>query len=202
MDERELIQAARENDLTAFNRLVLSYQNQAYNLAYRILGDPHLADDATQNAFIAAYRNINGFRGGSFKAWIMRIVTNACYDELRRQKRQPTVSIEPLTRYGEEVESPAWLEDTTEKPEDSAARVELSQAIQHCIQTLPAEFRIVIVLIDVQGLDYEEASKAVGRPLGTIKSRLARARLRVQECLQGFGELLPLAFRLKPETES
>ncbi len=201
MDEQQLIEAAQSGDLTAFNRLVLSYQDHAYNLAYRILGDPHLADDAAQNAFISAYRHIKGFRGGSFKAWILRIVTNACYDELRRQKRQPTVSIEPLTATGEEVESPGWLEDPAEQPEDSAARSELSKAIQHCILSLPEEFRTIIVLVDVEGLDYAEASAVVGRPLGTVKSRLARARLRVQECLQGFGELLPLSFRLKPETE-
>jgi RNA polymerase sigma-70 factor (ECF subfamily) len=199
MDEVWLIDAAKQDDLDAFNRLVLAYQNQAFNLAYRIMGDPDQAADVTQTGFLSAYKNIKGFRGGSFRAWILRIMTNACYDELRRKKRRPTIPLEPLSYKGEEVESPAWLEDPGELPEEAVARTELSQAIQRCIQSLPPDFRAVVLMIDVQGLDYAEAAEAIGRPLGTVKSRLARARLRVQKCLQGFKELLPSAFRLEEE---
>jgi RNA polymerase sigma-70 factor (ECF subfamily) len=200
MDEAWLIDAAKQGDLEAFNRLVLAYQNHAFNLAYRIMGDPDQAADITQTGFLSAFRNIKGFRGGSFRAWILRIMTNACYDELRRQKRRPSIPLEPLSYKGEEVESPSWLEDPSERPEEAVARSELSQAIQQCIQRLPPEFRAVVVMIDVQGLDYAEAAEAIGRPLGTVKSRLARARLRVQKCLQGFKELLPSAFRLEEES--
>ncbi len=199
MDEVALIRAARDGDLNSFNRLVLAYQNLVYNQAYRVLGEPQAADDATQEAFISAFRSIRSYRGGSFRAWLLRIVTNACYDELRRRKRRPTTPLEPLDDAGEEIESPSWMVDPGESPEESAERDELAQAIQHCINALPPEFRAVVALVDVQGMDYAEASEAIGKPLGTVKSRLARARARLRECLQGFWELLPSTFRLERE---
>jgi len=199
MDESGLIRAAQEGDLTAFNQLVLKYQDLAYNIAYRMLGDAASAGDATQDGFISAYRSLNSFRGGSFKAWVMRIVTNACYDELRRRKRRPTVSLEPITRDNEIIESPYWLEDPGEKPEEAAVRAELGRAIQHCLRDLGENFRAVVVLVDLQGMDYAEAAQVVGSPIGTVKSRLARARRQMQQCLQQFGELLPAAYRQEPE---
>jgi len=199
LDEVALIRAARDGDLNSFNRLVLEYQDLVYNQAFRILGDPHSADDATQEAFVSAYTNIRSYRGGSFRAWLLRIVTNACYDELRRRKRRPTTPLEPLDDAGEEIESPGWMVDPGESPEEASQRAELAGAIQDCISALPAEFRAVVALVDVQGLDYAEASEAIGSPLGTVKSRLARARARLRECLQGFWELLPGAFRLESE---
>jgi RNA polymerase sigma-70 factor (ECF subfamily) len=200
MDEAGLIQDAMQGDLNAFNRLVLAYQDLAYTQAYRIMGEPSAADDATQEAMISAYKNIRSFRGGSFKAWLLRIVTNSCYDELRRRKRRPTTPLEPLDSEDEEVESPYWLADPSEQPDEAAERTELGQAIQDCLNGLPDEFRVVVVLVDVQGMDYQEASGMMDIPLGTIKSRLARARLRLRECLQGFWELLPDVFRLGDES--
>jgi RNA polymerase sigma-70 factor (ECF subfamily) len=199
MDEVALIHAAQEGDLDAFNRLVLAYQDMLYNQAYRMFGEADPAADATQEAFISAYRNLRSFRGGSFRAWLLRIVTNACYDELRRRQRRPTTPLEPVDNEGEEVENPRWIIDPGESPEDSAARAELQQAIQHCLKGLSAEFRTVVILVDVQGMDYAEAAQVMGSPLGTVKSRLARARLRMQHCLQGFWELLPATFRLREE---
>jgi RNA polymerase sigma-70 factor (ECF subfamily) len=199
MDEAKMIAYAREGDLDAFNRLVVAYQDIAFNVAYRMLSDPAAAEDVTQDAFISAYRKLHTFRGGSFKAWLLRIVTNACYDELRRQKRRPTTSLEPIGEDDEEIESPSWLADPGESPEDAALRLELSNAIQHCIDELDEDFRAVVVLVDVQGMDYAEAAEVVKKPLGTIKSRLARARNRLKDCLRGFGELLPSVFRLEGE---
>ncbi len=201
MDEAALIRDAQKGDLDAFNRLVLAYQDIAFNIAYRMLGDDASAEDATQTAFISAYRGMHSYRGGSFKAWVLRMVTNTCYDELRRRHRRPTVPLEPVTEEDEEVESPRWLADDAPSPEETMERAELEQAIQSCLTNLPDEFREVIVLIDVQGMDYSEVSEAIGKPLGTIKSRLARARLRLRSCLQGFWELLPAAFRLEDEAE-
>jgi len=199
VDEIALIQAARGGDLDSFNRLVLAYQDLIYSQAYRMIGDSESADDATQNAFISAYNHLNSFRGGSFKAWLLRIVTNACYDELRRRKRRPTVPLEPLDDAGEEVESAHWMVDPADQPEDQVQRIELQRAIQHCLDGLPDEFRAAVIMVDVQGLDYFEASTAIGKPIGTIKSRLARARLRLRDCLHGFWELLPAEFRLAYE---
>ncbi len=200
MDESALIKAAQQGDLDAFNTLVLTYQDKVFNTALRILGDHDQAADAAQDAFLAAFRNITAFRGGSFRAWLLRTVTNACYDELRRKKRRPAVPLEPETGDGEEMDSPRWLADPSFSPEQQLEADELEHAIQHCLNALPTEFRMVVVLADIQGLDYNEVAVSVRVPLGTIKSRLARARLRLRECLRGFAELLPSAFRLEEET--
>ncbi|MFL7893016.1 MAG: RNA polymerase sigma factor [Anaerolineales bacterium] len=197
MDETGLIKDAQRGDLDAFNSLVLVYQDRVYNQAFRVLGDSQSADDAAQEAFISAYKNLRSFRGGSFRAWLLRIVTNACYDELRRRKRHPATALEPVDDAGEEIESPHWIADPSELPEQNVERSELGQAIQTCLDQLPEDFRVVVVLVDVQGFDYLEAADAIGKPLGTVKSRLARARNRMRECLQGFWELLPDLMRLE-----
>lgn len=197
MDEPALIQTAQRGDLDSFNTLILHYQDTVFNTALRILGDEDLAEDASQEAFISAFRSLNTFRGGSFKAWLLRTVTNACYDELRRQKRRPTTPLEPDTSDGEEMDSPRWLADPNMTPDQQFEADELEHAIQHCLDMLPAEFRTVVVLADIQGMDYTEVATASHVPLGTIKSRLARARLRLRECLRGFEELLPSSFRLE-----
>jgi len=196
MDETALIDAAQHGDLDAFNHLVLVYQNMVYNQAYRMVGDTDVAEDASQDAFIIAFRKLGTYRGGSFKAWLLRIVTNLCYDELRRRKRRPTTPLEPTDHDDDEIESPRWLSDPSETPEQTAERVELAQALQYCLDSLPPDFRAIVTLVDIQGLDYSEAAQAMGRPLGTVKSRLARARTRLRDCLQGYRELLPASFRL------
>ncbi len=199
MDEPALIRSAQHGDLEAFNRLVLAYQEALFGTALRILNDADLASDATQEAFLSAFRGLNGYRGGSFRAWLLRTVTNACYDELRRRRRRPTSPLVPLDGDDEEVETPRWLADPHLSPEDQLEQAELEHAIQHCLDGLPADFRTVVVLADIQGLDYAEVAAVLRKPIGTIKSRLARARLRLRECLQAFRELLPSAFRLGEE---
>jgi RNA polymerase sigma-70 factor (ECF subfamily) len=197
-EDYALAMRAQEMDLDSFNRLVLKYQELAFNVACRILSDPAAAEDATQLAFISAYRKISSYRGGSFKAWLMRIVTNACYDELRRQKRRPTTALEPINDdTGEEIDSPGWLADESMLPEELIEIGELDKAVQHCLDNLPVDFKVVAVMIDVEGLDYQAVSEAVGKPLGTVKSRLSRARQRLQNCLQAFQELLPHKYRLE-----
>jgi RNA polymerase sigma-70 factor, ECF subfamily len=200
MDEVELIRSASEGNLDSFNCLVLSYQEIVYNQAYRMMGEADAAADAAQDAFIAAFRSLRTYRGGSFKAWLLRIVTNQCYDELRRRKRRPTTPLEPLDDAGEEIESPTWLTDPGELPEDTMERSELGEAIQRCLDHLPDDFRSVVIMVDLQEMDYIEAAEALGKPLGTVKSRLARARLRLRDCLRSFGELLPSEFRQEGES--
>jgi RNA polymerase sigma-70 factor (ECF subfamily) len=197
MDEQTLIHEALQGELDAFNRLVLAYQDLAFNVAYRLLDDEDLAEDAVQNAFISAYHNLRTYRGGSFKAWVLRMVTNGCYDELRRQKRRPTSPLEPKNPIdGEEMDADDWVASTDPTPEETFDQAELEHAIQHCLDNLPMEFKSVVVLVDVQGMDYDEVSRSIDAPLGTVKSRLARARLKVRDCLQQFQELLPSQFRL------
>ena len=202
MDELALIETAQHGDLDSFNTLILHYQDMVFHTALRILGDEDLAEDASQEAFISAFRSISSFRGGSFKAWLMRTVTNACYDEFRRQKRRPTTPLEPDTTDGEEMDSPRWLADPSMTPAEKSEADELEHAIQHCLNALPTEFRTVVVLTDIQGMDYSEVATSIRVPLGTIKSRLARARLRLRDCLRGFEELLPSSFRLEGESTS
>jgi len=200
MDELALVRSAQNGDLDAFNRLVLFYQEMAFNIAYRMLSDEDAAEDVTQTAFLSAYRSLSNYRGGSFKAWVMRMVTNACYDELRRRQRRPTTPLEPMDdEEEEEIESPSWLADDAPSPEQSLEKGELDRAIQACLDGLPDEFKAVAVMIDVEGMDYQEVAVAIGKPLGTVKSRVARARLKLRECLQGFWELLPSQFRLENE---
>jgi RNA polymerase sigma-70 factor (ECF subfamily) len=197
MNEQALVTDAQNGSLDAFNTLVLHYQDSVFNAALRIMGDEELAADAAQDAFISAFKSISSFRGGSFKAWLMRTVTNACYDELRRQKRRPTTPLEPDTDDGEEIDSPKWLADPNMTPDQQVEAEEVAHAIQHCLDNLPLEFKTVVVMADIQGMDYTEVAAAVRVPLGTIKSRLARARLRLRECLRGFEELLPASYRLE-----
>ena len=200
MDEAALIRDAQAGDLDSFNRLVLAYQDMAFNRAYRMLSEDAPAQDATQVAFMNAYRSLGSYRGGSFRAWLLRMVTNTCYDELRRRKRRPTVPLEPMDPEGEdEIESPAWLADDSPSPEEEFDQAELNQAVQHCINDLPDDFRAVVIMVDIEGLDYQEVAEATNNPLGTIKSRLARARSRLRDCLQQFWELLPSQFRLQGE---
>ena len=201
MDEPGLIQAALQGDLDAFNRLVLAYQDIVFSQAYRMMGEQEAAEDAAQDAFISAYRKLDSYRGGSFKAWLLRIVTNLCYDELRRRKRRPTTPLEPVDNDNEEIESPRWMSDPGETPEEHAERMEVARALQACLQDLPDEFRAVVTLVDIQGMDYTEAAQVIGSPLGTVKSRLARARMRMRDCLQGVWELLPDSMRLVGESE-
>ena len=193
MDEVELIKRARKGDVTAYNRLVLQYQELVYNVTYRIMGEPQGAEDMTQEAFISAYKSLNRFDGSNFKAWLLRIATNACYDELRRYKRRPQSSLDDFTS---ENESFAFLRSPEEGPEQHQQRVELARAIENCLQGLPDDQRITAVLCDIEGYDYNEIASITKASLGTVKSRMSRARSKLRDCLQGFGELLPQQYRL------
>jgi RNA polymerase sigma-70 factor (ECF subfamily) len=161
------------------------------------MGDPASASDAAQEAFISAYQHIDGFRGrypSSFKSWLMRIVSNACYDELRRRKRRPTTSIEDFEI--DEEANPALVSEA-EGPEERAEREEMARVMQSGIQMLPADQRVALVLSDVQGFSYQEIAEMTDVPLGTVKSRLARARGRLRDYLRDQGELLPVQYRLQ-----
>lgn len=183
--ERALTERAAHGDLDAFNQLVLMYQNLAYHHAYALLGDPALSEDAAQEGFIKAFENIGGYRGGSFRAWLLKIVTNSAYDLLRRSRRHPTQPLFPEDDEGEEVESPAWLADPAASVQANVERSEDAKRLYQLIDELPDVYRSVLTLIDIHELDYTEAAKILNVPLGTVKSRLARARLQLKERLEG-----------------
>jgi len=198
MDEQALAAAAQQGDLGAFNQLVIHYQKLAYHVACRILSDADAAADATQDAFLRAFRAIGQYRGGSFKAWSLRIVTNTCYDQLRAKQRRPTVSLEALM-VSDLVPTPSFV-DQAESPEAYAERQELSQAIQAGINTLPPDQRIALTLCDVAGMSYQEIAKATRVSLGTVKSRISRARAKLRNYLLAQQELLPAQYRLRGDT--
>ena len=191
-----LIEAAQHSDLEAFNQLVLNHQDMMYRIALRILNDEPAAADATQNAMIQAFRNIKSFRGGSFRSWLARVTVNASYDELRRWRRQPSMSFDQVNSEGEEVESLPWMMDLSAGPEESFDAFELRDAIQHCVKALIPDYRMVVILVDVEGMSYEEAARIAQIPVGTVKSRLARARMQLRKSLQSHQNLLPTAYRV------
>lgn len=172
-----MIERARRGDLDAFNHLVLDYQSISYNVAYRILGNRDDAADATQDAFLSAFRAISGFRSGSSKSWILRIVTNACYDQLRWKQRRPTVRLDDLPL---EADCSGYIQDLAWCPDKLLERRQLNRAIQAGILTLPPKQRIVLVLSDIHGLSYGEIAETIGIPTGTVRSRLSRGRTRLR----------------------
>jgi RNA polymerase sigma-70 factor (ECF subfamily) len=189
-EEARYIDAARRGDLPAFNWLVLRYQTRVYNLCLRMLSDPDAAADATQETFISAYKAIGRFKGGMFRSWVLRIASNACLDMLRSQRRHPTMSLDsaPPGQDEEEVEPLQVADlDNSVNPEASALNQEVAQAIQDALGALPDDQRIAIVLVDVQGLSYEEAAEITASNLGTIKSRINRARTRLRDTLREMG---------------
>jgi RNA polymerase sigma-70 factor, ECF subfamily len=193
VQEEAQIRAAQRGSIEAFNTLVLTYQNQVYTIAFRILQDAAAADDICQDTFVTAFQKLNQFQGGNFRAWLLRIATNACYDELRRRKRRP---IESLTQEDGNEEADLRLVSSAESPERYAQRQELHSAIEDCFNNLSDEHRLVVLMCDVQEYSYEEIAHVAQISTGTVKSRISRARSRMKDCLQTKGELLPSEYRL------
>ncbi|HSM72257.1 MAG TPA: sigma-70 family RNA polymerase sigma factor [Anaerolineales bacterium] len=181
MEENLLIQSAGKGDLNAFNELVLKYQNQAFNHASRLLGNHDIAEDITQEAFLLAFRRLYQYRGGSFRAWLLKIVTNLCYSEMRTWKRNDFQALEPVNREGETNESPPWLGDLTSLPEEQVEIGELHEQLESIMNKLPSVYRTALSLVDIQEFDYKEAATIMGVSVGTVKSRLARGRMQFRQ---------------------
>jgi RNA polymerase sigma-70 factor (ECF subfamily) len=177
--DSELICKAQQGSLEAFNQLVLKYQDLLCDHAYAILGSYPSAEDATQESIIKAFNKIDKFQGSSFRNWLLKIVTNTCYDELRRLKRHPVAPLYPEDVNSEDIEAPVWLVDPNLSVISMVEQNELTKTLYHYLNELPDVFRSVITLIDVYEFNYSEAADILKVPLGTIKSRLARARLQM-----------------------
>jgi RNA polymerase sigma-70 factor (ECF subfamily) len=191
-DEADLLARVRKGDLAAFNLLVEHYQTAVFNLCLRMLSTAETAEDATQEAFIAAYRHLDKFRGGSFRSWLFRIAANACYDELRRRKARATSSLDEPAGEGERrFDAP----DPSPSPGDRAEQAELRDMLARALDAIPADQRLAVTLCDVQGLGYAEIAEVMRCSLGTVKSRIARGRLRLRMILLAQQELLPSRFR-------
>jgi RNA polymerase sigma-70 factor (ECF subfamily) len=183
-DEAAVVAAAAGGDRSAFARLMEHYQGACYGLAWRLLGDPDLAADATQDAFIHAYDHIGAYRGGIFRSWLLRITANAAYDILRRAQRRPTTGL-PNPDEGEaDIADPRAVNPVAE-----SARSELYRALDAALRLLPEDQRTAVVLADVYGMDYHEVAEAIRSPVGTVKSRIHRGRLRLRVLLADQREL-------------
>jgi len=183
IDEGALVKSASSGNLDAFNQLVLNYQDMIYNHAYAILRDPVSAEDVTQGTFIKAFEKLNGFRGGTFRSWLMKIATNSAYDILRRSSRRPTQPLYPEDEHGEELNSAPWLADPAASVQDIVEQNEFSKSIYKLLDELPDVYRTILTMIDMHEFDYAEAANALKIPIGTVKSRLARARLQMKNKL-------------------
>jgi RNA polymerase sigma-70 factor, ECF subfamily len=194
-DEQRAIARTLEGDLDAFNKLVVKYERLAYSVAYRMLQSEEAAADAVQESFIKAFRALPSLKSGAFKSWLMRIVVNTCYDVLRVKKRYTLESIADDPIYDEGDSTTRQLVDSHESPHDFVERMELGEQIELGLRALSPDQRLMVALYDIHGHSYEEISVITGLPLGTIKSRLSRARARLRDFLLQQPELLPVALR-------
>lgn len=174
LSDSELIYRINNGDEKAFNDLIERYQNRVYNTAFRILGNHEDARDLAQESFIKIYKNLKNFQGkSSFSTWIYRITTNLCLDELRKRKRKPEIQEENFQNIYKEEDN----------PESISLSRELNQLIQEKIDALAPEQKIVFTLREFQGLSYQEIAEITGLSMGTVKSRLSRARQSLREDL-------------------
>lgn len=183
-DEAAVVERAAAGDRLAFTQLMEHYQAACYGLAWRLLGDPDRAADATQEAFVHAYRAIGRYRGGIFRSWLLRITANASYDILRRQQRRPTSPLPDPEEGAPELPDPLGTD-----PDAEAGRSEMYRQLELALARLPEDQRTAIVLCDVYGMDYNEVAAATQSALGTVKSRIHRGRLRLRELLAEHREL-------------
>lgn len=185
-DDDALAERARDGELDAFNLLVRRYERRVFGLCLGMLRSPAAAEDAAQDAMIAAWRALDGYRGGNFAAWLMRIASNRCRDELRRRKRRPSASLDLMVEEHGDAWSPP---DEGRSPELAALDAETGRVLLVALEQLPEEQRQAVLLSDVQGLAYREIAEAMDSSIGTVKSRLNRGRARMRQLLLESGEL-------------
>lgn len=189
-----LVEQAKRGDVDAFEQLIGQHEKRVFNYAYRLTGNREDASDIAQEAFIRVYTSLSEFRGdASFTTWLYRIVHNACLDEIRKRQRQKFTSIDEPVALGDDQPLGKQLPGTEDGPEQALERVEIQRAVQESIQTLDEEFRAVIVMREIQGHSYNEIADALQINLGTVKSRLNRARTALKE---KFGDLELLSPRV------
>jgi RNA polymerase sigma-70 factor, ECF subfamily len=176
--DQALVEQARAGDLAAFNQLVELYQDYLYAMTLRMVRQRDVAEDAVQEAFFSAYRNLDRFNGSSFRAWLTRIAINAAHDILRKQKRRPS---EPYPEWEDEAWQPPA--PASEGPEQVSLVGQQRSAMARAMASITDDQRTAIILYDVQGYDYGEIASLTGVSVGTVKSRIHRGRLALRERL-------------------
>jgi RNA polymerase sigma-70 factor (ECF subfamily) len=173
-----------------FDGLVRRYHKQAYNIAYRLTGNHADAEDLTQEAFVRAFRFFDNYRRDlPFENWLYRIISNLFVDDLRRKPKARIHSLDAPVGGDGNGESNAFFEipDSRENPERVVLHEELDEQIQRALATLPPDFRMTVILADIEGMSYEEISETMRCSLGTVRSRLHRGRKLLRTKLAGFG---------------
>jgi RNA polymerase sigma-70 factor, ECF subfamily len=171
--EKELVDKSKKGDINAFEKLLLSYEKKIFNIAYRISGNREDAYDIAQEVCIKIFKNINSFMGNSsFGTWVYRITSNVCIDEMRKKKKTKSLTI--FSNFNDEFEVP--VQDKGKLPDEIIENKEMAELIKDCISQLPPEHKMIIILRDINGYSYEEISTILAINLGTVKSRLSRAR--------------------------
>ena len=198
IEERQIARA-RKGDLGAFNWLVEHHQRTLFAIAVRMLAEPGAAADATQDAVLAAWQRLSDFHGGSFRAWVTRILVNRCYDVLRARQRHPDKSYDAMLQDAPESDQ---LAGEAPDPEQLVLTGELGRYLESGLAVLPPDQRAVVILCDVQGYTYAEAAEVERTQVGTIKSRLSRGRSRLRDWLAARPELLPTPTRSVFERDS
>jgi RNA polymerase sigma-70 factor (ECF subfamily) len=188
-EEAKLIARCRAGDLDAFDEVVARHQSRIFNVCYWMLSDREEAADATQDAFIRAFRSMSNFRGESaLGTWLHRIAVNVCLDARARRRRTP-LPYSSLESGDEDDSRPFDPPDHADTPEQAAQRHERREAVLQALSTLSDEHRTVLVLFDIQGHSYEDVAQMLELPMGTLKSRLNRARLALRRALEERREL-------------
>ena len=188
-EESRIVQKVIKGDVNAFEKLVLAYEKNVYNIALRMTGNSEDASDMTQEAFIKAYNSLHSFRGDSkFSVWLYRIVSNVCLDFLRSRNRRATVSLSVENDEGEEMELD--IADEASSPQALLDRSLTRDAVRRGLQALPPDHREILLLREIQGLSYDEIAETLDLEVGTVKSRIFRARkklcaflIKIKNCL-------------------
>lgn len=197
-EESRIVQKVIRGDVNAFEKLVLEYEKSVYNIALRMTGNSEDASDMTQEAFIKAYNSLQSFRGDSkFSVWLFRIATNVCLDFLRSKSRKPTVSLSVEDNDGEEVQLD--VADESQSPELLLDRQMTRESVRRGLETLSPEYRQILLLREIQGLSYDEISQALGLEVGTVKSRIFRARKKLCAFLLKDGNIPEFASSVRTE---
>lgn len=188
MQERLLLERCRQGDRDAFDALIRSYEKKVYNFAYRMCGNYDLANDIAADTFVRVFNSLGNFRGdSSFITWLFRITTNVYLDERKRQRSRPSESLEEVIAL-EESNVRRQIEDDSPSPAEHAETRERAEMLQAAITSLQYDHRLMIVLYHTESRSYEEIAEMLDLPVGTVKSRLNRARLALREKLQPLQE--------------
>ena len=183
--DEELIAKFQKGDVGAFNQIVLRYKDRLLNFIYRFMNDIDKAEDLVQDTFLKLYTHKHSYKEiAKFSTWLYTIAGNLAKTELRKIKRRKTFSVTDLSYHDKEF----IISDVDTGPDEDIISRNLEKNIQSALNELPNEFRTVIILRDIQELSYEEISSIIGVPLGTIKSRINRGRLKLQKLLRNKGE--------------